>query len=233
MGGRMKQRIKENSSVIFSVGAGLGTLTTAYLAARAGYRTAQVLENEDPHEALKEKAHRVWRLYIPTAASATATIVCVASVKHSGAQKALAAQTALAVSQRAYESYRAQVIDELGEKKDQSILAKVAEKRVHETPPPAVVSGSGTVLCCELFTMRYFQSDMATLDRAVNELNAKLLKTDYCTLDELYYILGLENTQISGQTGWESGRLLEFQYSTILHDGKPCLAFEYNYVKSF
>lgn len=229
----MKQQIKENSSVILSIGAGLGTVATAYLAARAGYQTAQVLENQDPHEDVKEKAKRVWRLYIPTAISATATIVCVASVKRVDAQKTLAAQTALAVSQRAYEGYRAQVIEELGDRKDKTILAKVAEKQISENPP-AIVAGSGEVLCCELFTGRYFSSDMEKLNAAVNAVNAKLVRHDLATLDDFYYEIHLPTTTMSGQAGWESGRLLELEFSTVLSPGKvPCLAFEYSYVKSF
>jgi hypothetical protein len=230
--GKMKKLIKENSSVILSVAAGVGTLTTAYFAAQAGYRSAQILSNQDPHEDVRKKAKRVWRLYIPAGISATATIVCVAGVKHVDARKTLAAQTALAVSQRAYEGYRAQVIEELGERKDRELLGKVAEKRVADSPPPAIVLGSGSVLCCELWTMRYFNSDMQTLNKAVNEINAMLLSQDYVTLDQLYYILGLENTMVSGQAGWETPKLLEFEYSTILHDGKPCLAFSYNYVNT-
>jgi hypothetical protein len=230
----IRRGAKENSSLILSVGAGVGVITTAYLSAKAGYQTAQALENEDPYEPLKEKAKHVWRLYIPAASSGAVTIVCVAGVKRIDGKKALAAQTALAVSQRAYESYRAQVIEELGEKKDQKFLAKVAEERVKDSPPSTVVVGSGTVLCCEMFTGRYFNSDMESLNRAVNEVNARLLKHDYATMDDFYYIIGLQNTSTSGQCGWEAGKLLELEYSTVLSpDGRPCLSFDYNYVKSF
>jgi len=228
----MKKLIKENSSVILSVAAGVGTLTTAYLAARAGYQTAQVLSSQDPHEDVKEKARRVWKLYIPAGLSATATIVCVAGVKHVDARKTLAAQTALAVSQRAYEGYRAQVIEDLGERKDREFLGKVAEKRVANNPPPAIIAGSGTVLCCELFTGRYFNSDMESLNKALNELNARLVRHDYATLDDFYYLIHLATTSYSGQAGWTSSRLVELEFSSVLHDGRPCLAFDYNYVKS-
>jgi hypothetical protein len=230
----IRHGVKENSSVILSVGAGVGVLTTAYLSAKAGYQTAQALESSDPYEDVKEKAKRVWRLYIPAGTAAAVTIVCVAGVKRVDAKKTLAAQTALAVSQRAYEGYRAQVIEELGEKRDQKFLAKVAEKRVEDKPPATVVVGSGSVLCCEMFTGRYFNSDMESLNKAVNEVNAKLLKHDYSTMDDLYYILGLEYTSTSGQCGWEAGRLLELEFSSVISpDGRPCLAFDYNYVKSF
>lgn len=107
----------------------------------------------------------------------------------------------------------------------------MAESRVTNTPPGTIIAGSGTVLCCELYTGRYFQSDMQALAKAVNEINAKLNRHDYATLDDFYYEVGLEFTKVSGHTGWDSSRLLELEFSSILHDGKPVLAFDYNYVK--
>lgn len=174
----------------------------------------------------------VWRFYIPAAASGTFTIICIVSVKRVGGQKTLAAQTALAATQYAYSAYRDEVINELGEKKDQKVLARVAERQVHSAPPAALVIGSGPVLCCELFTGRYFNSDAQELHKAVNDLNAKLLKHDYATLDDFYDLIGLEQTMESGHAGWSSDKLMELEISAILHDGKPCLAFAYNYVKS-
>lgn len=184
----------------------------------------------------KEQARRVWKLYVPAGAAGAATIVCLAGVKRVDGKKTLAAQAALAVSQRAYESYREEVVQELGERKDQALLAKVAEKRVGENPPSTLVitaTEDGKVLCFESFSGRYFKSSHAELIRAVNVVNARLLRDDYATLDDFYYEIGLEYTQTSGQTGWKSPRLVELEFSSILYEGKPCLAFDYNYVKSF
>jgi len=229
----IRKGLKENSSLILTVGTGVGILTTAYLAGKASFAAARVLDREDPYLDPREKVKLVWRLYIPTGASAAATIVCVAGVRHVDARKVLAGQTALAVSQRAYEGYREQVIAELGDKKDQLFVAKATEKRINEGPPPVIVAGSGSVLCYEAYSGRYFMSDMETLNRAVNEINSKLNKHDYATLDDFYYLIDLENTMSSGQSGWESAKLMELEYSSVLHKGKPCLAFSYNYVMSF
>jgi hypothetical protein len=229
----IRRGAKENSSVILSVAAGIGTISTAYLAAVAGYRTAQRLEGESPYDDFGTRARLVWRLYIPAGTSAIFTIGCIASVNRVDARKTLAAQTALAVAQRTYSEYRDQVIEELGEKRDQKIVAKVAENRANKNPASTIVLGSGDVLCCEMFTGRYFMSDMQSLHKAVNDLNARLLKHDYATLDDFYYLIGLEPTMSSGHAGWKSDKLLELEFSSIIHNEKPCLAFDYNYVKAF
>lgn len=228
----IRRSAKQNSSLIFSVGAGIGVVTTAYLSAKAGYHTAQKLSSEDPTMDVKDKARLVWRLYIPAGVSTVVTIGCIAGAKRVDGKKTLAAQTALAVTQQAYSEYREKIIDEFGEKKDQTVLAKVAEDRASDKSVPTIIAGSGTVLCFEMFTGRYFNSDMETLARAVNELNSRLLKHDYATLDDFYYLIGLEYTVASGSAGWTSDRLLELEYSSVLKDGRPCLAFDYNYVKS-
>lgn len=81
-------------------------------------------------------------------------------------------------------------------------------------------------------TGRYFVGDMEKLRQAVNEVNAKLLREDYVVIGEFYYILGLQQTSSAGRLGWTSDKLLELEFSTTLtEDNKPCLAFDYNYVK--
>ena len=231
---KLRRTFKENSSVILSVAASAGVVGTAYLSAQAGRRTEQRISAEDPHgmDDFRTNAWRVWRLYIPAATAGAVTVICIAGVKHVDGRKTLAAQTALAVTQRAYSEYRDKVVEEFGERKDAAILAKVAEDRV-AAKPPTIVAGSGKVLCCELFTGRYFESDMQTLHRAVNELNSKMLKSDIATLEDFYYLIGLEFTKGSAHMGWDSSKLLELEFSTTLHDDKPVLAFDYNYVKGF
>lgn len=223
---------KEHSSALFSVGAGMGVITTAYLAAKAGYQTAQAMTYVEPDLELKEKARRVWRLYIPAGTSAAVTIICVAGAKRIDGRKTLAAQAALAVSQRAYEAYREEVVEELGERKDKIFASRIAQKQVNNNPPTIITNVEGRVLCCELFTGRYFHSDMEALTKAVNQINSEIVRHDYATLDDLYYILGLENTTASANMGWRVSRLLELEFSTILYKDQPCLAFDYNYIKS-
>ena len=232
---------KANSSRILSIGAGSGVILTAYLTGVASFRAAEIIMLEerkggthgDPRERLKERTLLVWKLYIPAGAAAATTIICIVGSKRVDAKKAMAAQTALAVSQRAYESYRAQVVQELGERKDKTFLAKVAEETVKAAPPGVIVPGAGSVTCLELLTGRYFQSSMEKLNRAVNKVNEKLIKHDYATLDDLYYELEQPLTSMSGQAGWESGRLLELEFSSVLFYDMPVLAFDYNYLTSF
>ena len=91
---------------------------------------------------------------------------------------------------------------------------------------------TGKVLCCELHTGRYFECDIESLRRAENKVNQRLIGEMYCTLTEFYWEVDLPVTSQSSEIGWEAGRPLKLEFSTVLtKDGKPCLTFEYNYTK--
>lgn len=236
----IRRNTKEHSPVILSTFAALGTITTAYLASRASFQAARLIDEDessggthgDARERLMERTKLVWKLYIPAAISGTTTVVCIAGANRVGANKIIAAQSALGVTQQLYSDYRDKVIQEFGSRKDETIQAAVAEDRVKNNPPKDVlIAGPGNVLCCELYTGRYFSSDMESLRRAQNDINVKVLAHDYASLFDFYYEVGLGATTESSNLGWKSNKLMELKISAVLSDdGRPCLAFEYNYV---
>jgi hypothetical protein len=242
LSGTVQRYLKANSPVILTVSAGVGVLTTSYLVGRASFKAAEVIRKDEEKYGthgerlgrLKERTKLVWRLYIPAVISGTSTIVCIVGANRAGTAKTMAAQTALTVTERAYSEYRDKVIEEFGERKDKAIRDSVAADRVKADGEKTnvLVSGPGNVLCCELHTGRYFLSDMETLRRAQNDINAKILSHDYATLYDFYYIVGLKATTTCSDLGWTAPKQLELSFSTQLtEDNRPCITFEYNYVK--
>lgn len=242
----VRSNAKEHSPELLTAGATVGVLSTVYLTIRATIKATRKIDAvekhqgrlNDPKERWKERTKLVGKLYIPPAISATSTIVCIVGSNRISSNKAVAAQTALAVTQSAYSEYREQVIGESkvrthGERKDESIRAKAAQNRVDNTEPSnadVLMVGEGEVLCFEYWTGRYFKSDIETLKKAVNDINLQLLKHDYATMDDFYYLIGLEGTQASNNTGWKSDKHLELLFASVLKNGKPAMSFEYNYV---
>jgi hypothetical protein len=242
LGRLIRSGTKEHLPLILSVAAGVGTIATAYLTAKASFEASDVIrehEEENPpsddfKERLIDRTKLVWKLYLPPAASAFSTIACIVGANRVEVKKTIAAQTAFAISQRALSEYRTKVIEEYGERKDQSIRDQIADDKVKNSAPSSevIVAGSGTVLCCELFTMRYFMSDAETLRRSQNDINQKLLAHDYASLNDFYYMVGLQPTSVSSQLGWKSAKQMNLEFSTALtEDNRPCLTFDYNYTE--
>jgi len=218
-----------------------GVITTTYFAVKGTVEAVKLVEEaadvghipEDRKEKAKAVTKIVWRSYVPAGISAVITIGCIVGASKANNKRTAAAITAFSVSEKAFDAYRAKVVDEVGAHKERSIRDAIAQDKVKDQgDKEVIVTGSGDVMCCELYTHRYFMSDMETLRRAENEINHKITHERYVTLDELYYILGLPQTSTSGKIGWDSSRLVEFVFSTVLSENNmPCLAFDYNYIK--
>lgn len=226
---------KSNSPEIFT-GLGIaGVLSTSYLVGKASFKAAEMLEPEALDLPNKEKVKIIWKCYIPAGISGSLTIAAIFGASKVSGRRTAAAVTAYSITERAFSEYKEKVVEQIGKGKEQKIRDELAQDRVTQTPPSSrevVILGKGNVLCCELFTRRYFRSDMETLRRAQNDINAKIINELYVTLDEFYDLLGLSFTSVSSNIGWDSNRLMELSFSTVLSDeGEPCLAFDYNYTK--
>ena len=238
-----EKSLRDNSPVILTALGISGTVTTAYLAARASFEASDVIRiteeyegtPSDKKERVKKRTQLVWKFYIPAGISGVATIVCIVGATKVSSRRTAAVAAAYSLSEKAFSEYREKVVEKFGEGKDRAVRDEIAQDRLNKNPPPSqsvLVTGPGNVLCCEMFTMRYFTSDMETLRKAQNEINAKLLRSNYVTLDDFYYIIHLAQTSYSGEIGWEPDKLMELEFSTVLtDDGRPCLSFDYNYTK--
>lgn len=241
---RSVKLLRDNSPTILTSLGVSGTITTAYLAAKASFKASEAVRIEQirldsyikshPLE-MKEKAKLVWKLYIPTGVSGVLTIGCIIGGAKAGSKRTAAAYSLMAVSEKAFTEYKEKVVEQLGDKKEKAIRDEIAQDRVTKNPNQGiVVVGDGEVLCYEQHTGRYFRSDMETLRKAVNIVNAKMVRETEASLSDFYHEVGLSNTSYSDRTGWQSCRLLELSFSTTLSDDqRPCIAFEYNYIEPF
>jgi hypothetical protein len=230
-----KKTLKSNSPEILTAFAVSGVVTTSYLAAKASFKAAGHLEDQSPHMSLKDKAKYVWKCYIPTGISGALTIGCIVGASKSNSNRAAAAVTAYSLTEKAFTEYREKIVEQIGKGKEQNIRDEVAQDKILNNPltsKEVVLIGPGQVLCCELFTRRYFRSDMETLRKAINDINMRIVSEMYVTLDEFYDLIGLPGTSNSDHIGWDSNKLVDLYFSTVLSEsGEPCLSFDYNYTK--
>ncbi len=233
---QIEKLVSQNSSSILTALGISGGITTTVLAAKAGYKSALIIEAYEHEYGLivtkREKAELVWKYYIPTALSGGLSVASIIASTRISSRKTAAITAAYSLSEKAFLEYRDKVTETLGDKKEKKIRDEIAQDRVKTNPPSQVVIGSGPVLCCDLFTGRYFNSDMEALRKAQNDLNAYLMRHDRATISHFYDLIGLPHTSYSWDVGWTSDKLLELDFSTVLsEDKKPCLAFDFNYTK--
>jgi hypothetical protein len=231
--------LTDNSPAILSGLAVAGTVATAYLTGRASFKAAEIIAQDeakggtagDLRQRVKERTVLVWKLYIPAAGSAVATIAFIIAANRVGARRAAALAAAYAISERGFQEYRDKIVEKIGERKERGFRDDIAQDRVTRNPPPddmVLLEDGLSVLCCDLFSGRYFMSDMETLRRAENTVNYRVNNDYYASLTDFYDQIGLPKTSMSDDFGWNSDKLLELVFSTTLTpSGKPCLTFDF------
>lgn len=237
---RAGQIVSNHSPAILTAAAVVGTVTTAYLTGRATFKVSReiALHEQDVQELLPVQEliryvydEKLWIEYVPALATGAATICCIIAANRVGARRAAAAMAAFAISEKALDEYKEKVVERLGKGKEQKIRDEIAQDHVNAHPVPTELvlhEGGLSVLCCDLFTGRYFISDMETLRRAENDINHQLINDMYVSLSEFYDIIGLEKTSMSDDFGWNLDKLLQLEFSTALTpSGKPCLTMSF------
>ena len=221
--------LDRNSPYILTGVAITGVITTVFFAVEATPKAIRIIE-EHKCQTKKEIIKETWKCYIPAAISGLVTIGSIVTVNsiHQRRNAALAGLYSLA--QTTLKEYKDKVIEIIGENKERKIRDEVDADRVLQNPPSNVIlTGSGDVLCYDSLTGRYFASDIEKIRRIVNELNKELLTAMFIPLNDLFYELGLDPTELGNDLGFDIDKgLFEIKFSTQLSkEGKPCLVMNY------
>lgn len=215
-----------------------GMFTAVIFAVKATSKAARLIEKRKAKKEAEltkiETVQTVWKCYIPTATACLGAVICFISANAVHAKRSAALTAAYALSESAFLDYRKKVLDTVGEKKEELIHAAVVQDKIDKMPPSkseVVIAGDGATLCYDAFAGRYFHSDRARIDRAVNELNRILMTDDFATLNEFYDLIGLPHSELGNDLGWNSrnNERVDVRFSSHLtEDSRPCLAISFD-----
>lgn len=231
--------IKANAPAILTASACVGTIATAILTAKsttlaiekiADYCEANIRSPEDL--SWKEKFSVSYRVYIPPAIAGVCTLVSIISANRIQYARGAAFALAYSGSEAAFRRYREAVADVVKPKDIQKITSRVAEKSVQEAGKPipgtVLVASSGDVLCYDVFSGRYFKSDIETIRRVENNINGQLNSECYASLNEFYAGLGLPPIAAGELVGWSDPNSLSVEFgSQLTEKGEPVLTIDF------
>lgn len=228
--------IRKSPEILIGIGIA-GMITTAVLAVKATPKALDLIHEKKEELGVEkltagETVKTAWKCYIPAVATCALSTACIigSSTVHTKRNAAIAA--AYELSQKALVDYKDAVIETIGEKKEQVVKEKVAEKRLKEDPvskKEVILTGKGSTLCYESLSGRYFESDMESIKSAVNVLNAQMLDDMYVSLNDFYDLIGLSYTDMGEKLGWSiDDGLVETSFSAkTTDDGQVCLVLDY------
>lgn len=230
---------KESPMILTGLASG-GVLATVFAAIHdtreatvlieaAAYEKKCQVEDLEPIDIVKA----AWKAYIPTATAAVLTISCILGANSIHAKRTATLASLYSLSEKALREYRANVIKVVGEKKEQKIRDELAQYRLTNNPvkeEDIYVTGHGGHLIYDPLTSRYFRSDIEHIRQKINDFNEEMFSDTYQTLNDFYYLLGLEPAGLGSDSGWDvnDGKLVIRFSSKIAENGEPCIVLDYS-----
>lgn len=242
-----KEKVLGANPTTILTGMGVtGVVTTAYLASRASFKAAELIEKEthrridtsmlppkdvEPKMTNMDKFKLVWPLYVPPVSVGATTITAIIMSNHSASKRIAALTVASGISERALTEYKAKVLEKIGQNKEMAIRDEIAQERVANTPTSkeVLVIGAGDVLCFDILTGRYFLSTVEKIRQAENKINYEILNHMYASLSMFYDLIDIPPTPYSDTVGWNGlTERFEVQFSTVMSpDNRPCIAIDF------
>ena len=226
---------KHSPEILMGIGIA-GMVTTAVLAVKATPKALDLIAEAEDEKgerlSKKETVEAAWKCYIPATVTGISSVACLIGSSKSSAKKYAALTTAYKLAETTLSDYKEKVVETIGEEKEKIVREKVAEKKLEKHPVnnEVYISGDGDQVFFDALTGRYFKSDINTIDRAVNKLNAIMISdiNGYMTLNEFYSELGIENVEVGEVLGWNLLHRIQVDYTTKLtDDGKACIVLDY------
>lgn len=227
---------KRSPEILTGIGIA-GMVTTTVLAVKATPKALVLIgqaENEKERDLTAIETVKVaWKPYIPAIVTGTMSTVCLIGASSVNLRRNAALATAYKLSETAFAEYKDKVIETVGEKKEKIVKEKVAEERIKKNPVTkndVIITGNGSTLCYDSLSGRYFQSDIESIKKAVNELNRRMVYDVYVSLNEFYDELDLDHTIMGDDLGWNlDNGLIEVGFSSHIADnGTPCIVIDFH-----
>lgn len=236
---KVTETVDDHKTTILTGIGVAGTITTAVLSGRAGFRAAQIIDtmyrerfnSDDETVSTKEKIWAAGPQFIPAVGTGALTIGAIVFSNRLSAKETAAMAAMYSMSDKTFQEYKAKVQEKLGQNKETALRDEIAQNRVDNNPPDdrrVIITGNGDVLCYDVLTDRYFRSKVETIKHAENEINALILNEDVVSLSRFYEEIGLNVTPFSDSVGWNLENRCELEISTVMSiDQQPCISIDF------
>lgn len=205
--------IKRNMPTILSIGAAVGVVVSNILTNKASIQaTLKVDEIEKKkHRELTfiEEVKVVAPIYAPSIVVGAATIGCIFGSNFLNKKQLAALAGAMSILQANFKRYRAGVVNEVGEKKEENIwkASRPNGESLYKTvseQESKFVDTTGLTFFIDSLTDEGFYTDKATVESAILKLNRKLQMNpnQTVTLNEFRNDLDLHPTNFGNIVGW-------------------------------
>lgn len=226
----------KHSDKILVATACVGVGVTGYSAYRATKKTIPVvnrLKEQYGDEPVPKSVYfkEVAPYWIPTGLAACATIGSIIGSNQIQSKRNAVLASLYSASELALKDYQKKVVEKIGEKKEREVRSELAQDVLDKNPKSnaeVIMTGKGDNLCYDTLSGRYFMSNYNKVMGVQNIINDRLFNEMWCTLNDVYYELGLPKIDLGDYVGFNIDNKLQIlPDSKIADDGTPTLVLSY------
>lgn len=238
--------VKCNSPAIIAGMAAFGVIATAVSSFNAGIRATDIIvahklkikeakNKSEENKIYKETAKKLVPTMVKPVILGVTTICCTFGSLSASKRRIAALSAAYSLSETSLKDLEAKMNQVLGEKKTRELKDAVTKDKLKKDEPvnakEVIVTGTGDVLCKDMYSGRYFYSNAEKIGQAINWASAEVRTVMYVSLNEFYDQLRIDRIPLGDDIGWNvddlQGGSLPITYTAILtEDAKPCLCME-------
>lgn len=240
---------RKKSPTILAGLALIGLVTTGITAYKAGLKADEILKKKkkdmedtriDDKEArravVKETVKEVAPIVAPPIIMGIVSGACIIGSLSVSNRRIAALTAAYTMSESAVRNLTTKAEELIGDKKVTNIRDAVAQEKLNKMPQVSesnvILTGYGNTLCKDDYTGRLFRSNPQKVEQAILQLSSKVSSEMYCSLNEFYYLLGIDDVPLGRDIGWNvddlmRGRLPIYVSALLTDSGEPCLCIEY------
>lgn len=215
---RASKFLNKNGSIIL-IGIGIvGGITTTVMVAKNAPKAKEAIEKVKDEvsnsgetvsktDILVKEAKAIMPYYGPAIVMGGCSIACIIGSYTISAKRTAAYAAAYHITDKAFNEYKAKVVETIGEKKAEKVEEAIVKDHMEANPPvenDIIYTGFGTTLFYDDFTGRYFYSDINHIREAINKLNAEMIGGREMTkeLNEYYDENNIPRAGCGYNVGW-------------------------------
>ena len=242
---RLKQTIKSAERVLTKYSPGIltgigiaGMIGATFMAVKATPKALYLIETKKEEAEVEELTpvetiKTCWTCYIPATLTTVLSAACLIGASTVSAKRNAALATAYSISEAALREYQEKVIEVVGEKKEKAVRDAVAKDQIDRDPVTksevVIIDSNSNTLCYEPLSGRYFKSTIDKIKKAEIKLDRQMIQEMYVSLNDFYWEIGLDGTDLGDQMGWNLSKgYMDLSFSSQLaDDGTPCAVIVY------
>lgn len=241
----LKRTIKSAERVLTKYSPGIltgigiaGMIGATFMAVKATPKALYLIEAKKEEAEVEELTpvetiKTCWKCYIPAALTTVVSAACLIGASTVSAKRNAALATAYSISEAALREYQEKVVEVIGEKKEKAVRDAVAKDQIERDPVTksevVIIDSNSNTLCYEPLSGRYFKSTIDKIKKAEIKLDKQMIQEMYVSLNDFYWEIGLDGTDIGDQMGWNLSKgYMDLSFSSQLaDDGTPCAVIVY------